>query len=328
MTDLTSPLPLAISIGEPAGIGPEILLSAWSRRVAASLPPFYVIGDTTLLRSRANALNLDISFSEVEPEEAVACFDTSLPVHPLKNGFEDHPGIPSLMNAAGVIEAIERGVEHVLKGRAAGIATCPIAKKPLYDAGFQFPGHTEFLGHLAQIRTGQPATPIMMLAGPDLRAVPITVHLALKDAIAILDADLIVTTGRIVDADLKSRFGIAAPRIAVSGLNPHAGEEGSMGREEIDIIVPAIETLRAEGIEAVRPLPADSQFHVGARATYDAALCMYHDQALTPAKTLAFDEAVNVPLGLPLTRASPDHGTAFDIAGKGIAKPDSLIAAI
>jgi len=328
MTDLTSPLPLAISIGEPAGIGPEILLSAWSQRVAASLPPFYVIGDPTLLRSRANALNLDISFSEVEPEEAASCFDTSLPVHSLKNGFDDHPGVPSLMNAAGVIEAIERGVEHVFKGRAAGIVTCPIAKKPLYDAGFQFPGHTEFLGHLAQIRTGQPATPIMMLAGPDLRAVPITVHLALKEAIAILDADLIVTTARIVDADLKSRFGIAAPRLAISGLNPHAGEEGSMGREEIDIIIPAIETLRAEGIDAVGPFPADTMFHARARATYDAALCMYHDQALIPAKTLAFDEAVNVTLGLPFIRTSPDHGTAFNIAGKGIAKPDSLIAAI
>lgn len=328
MTNSKPPLPLALSIGEPAGIGPEILLSAWSRRATASLPPFYVIGDTSLLRSRANSLNLDIPICEVEPEDAAACFETSLPVHPLKNGFDDNPGTPSLMNAAGVIEAIERGVEHVHKARAAGLVTCPIAKKMLYDAGFQFPGHTEFLGHLAQIRTGQPATPIMMLAGPELRTVPVTVHLALKEAINALDADTIIATGRIVNADLKSRFGISAPRIAIAGLNPHAGEEGSMGREEIDIIIPAIEVLRSEGIDAAGPLPADTMFHARARETYDAALCMYHDQALIPAKTLAFDDAVNVTLGLPFIRTSPDHGTAFDIAGKGIAKSDSLIMAI
>jgi len=328
MTDNQAPAPLAISMGEPAGIGPEILLSAWERRYSASLPPFYVLGDVALLRSRANALKLDISFAEVEPEDAVSCFATALPVFPLKNTLIDQPGVPSAMNAAGVIEAIERGVEHIFAGRAAGLVTCPIAKKPLYDAGFQYPGHTEFLGYLAQIRTGQPALPIMMLAGPELRTIPITVHLSLEKAIEQLSTELIVNTARIVAADLKSRFGIETPRLALSGLNPHAGEGGSMGLDEIEKIIPAIEILRAEGIDAVGPLPADTMFHARARASYDAALCMYHDQALIPAKTLAFDDAVNVTLGLPFIRTSPDHGTAFDIAGKGIAKPDSLIAAI
>lgn len=328
MNDSTSSLPLVVSMGEPAGIGPEILLAAWAGRAQASLPPFYVIGDPALLRTRANRLGLSVPIAEVEPDNATAAFPSALPVYPLKNALDDHPGTPSPVNAAGVIEAIERGVEHVSEGRAAAIVTCPISKKPLYDAGFQFPGHTEFLGHLAQLRTGQPATPIMMLAGPELRTVPITVHLALKEAAAVLDTDMIVTAGRIVANGLKQRFGLPAPRLAFSGLNPHAGEGGSMGREEIDIIVPALDILRAEGINVRGPLPADTMFHARARAGYDAALCMYHDQALIPAKTLAFDDAVNVTLGLPFVRTSPDHGTAFDIAGQGIARPDSLIAAI
>lgn len=327
MTSNQNRLPLAISIGEPAGIGPEIILAAWKRRAEAELPPFYVLGDIALLRSRANALQMDVPILDTEPEDAARLFDTALPVYPLGNKLDDRPGTPALMNAAGVIEAIERGVDHIFAGRAAGLVTCPIAKKPLYDAGFQYPGHTEFLGHLAQLRTGRAATPVMMLAGPELRAVPVTVHLSLKDAIASLTPELIVSTARIVDADLRKRFAIA-PRLAISGLNPHAGEDGSMGREEIDVIIPAIEALRAEGIHVHGPLPADTMFHARARATYDAALCMYHDQALIPAKTLAFDNTVNVTLGLPFVRTSPDHGTAFDIAGKGIARPDSLIAAI
>jgi 4-hydroxythreonine-4-phosphate dehydrogenase len=328
MNDSTSSLPLVISMGEPAGIGPEILLTAWAERATASLPPFYVIGDPALLRTRASCLGLSVPIAEVEPEDTATTFPSSLPVYPLKNALDDHPGEPSSANAAGVIEAIEQSVEHVTEGRAAGIVTCPISKKPLYDAGFQFPGHTEFLGHLAQLRTGRPATPIMMLAGPELRTVPITVHLSLKEAAAVLDTEMIITAGRIVASDLQQRFGLSTPRLAFSGLNPHAGEGGSMGREEIDIIMPALDTLRAEGIDARGPLPADTMFHARARANYDAALCMYHDQALIPAKTLAFDHAVNVTLGLPFVRTSPDHGTAFDIAGQGIARPDSLIAAI
>lgn len=328
MNDTPRALPLALSIGEPAGIGPEIILAAWAQREEKSLPPFYVIGDAGLLRARARRMNLEVPVTECTPEDAVGHFDTSLPVYLLQNSMDDCPGQPTAMNAAGVIEAIERGVDHIFKGQAAGIVTCPIAKKTLYDAGFQFPGHTELLGHLAKIRTGLPSIPIMMLTGPDLRAIPVTVHLALRDAIELLDMDMIVTAARIVHADLIARFAITAPRLAISGLNPHAGEAGSMGREEIDIIIPAIEKLRSEGMDVTGPLPADTMFHARARKNYDAALCMYHDQALIPAKTLAFDDAVNVTLGLPFIRTSPDHGTAFDIAGTGIAKPDSLIAAI
>jgi 4-hydroxythreonine-4-phosphate dehydrogenase len=208
------------------------------------------------------------------------------------------------------------------------VVTCPIAKKPLYDAGFGFPGHTEYLAHLASRHIGRDVTPVMLLAGPDLRTVPVTIHIALADVPKVLTTELIIATARITAADLKSRFGIPRPRLAIAGLNPHAGEGGAMGLEDIAIVAPAVEMLKAEGIDAIGPLPADTMFHPRARASYDAALCMYHDQALIPAKTLAFDEAVNVTLGLPFIRTSPDHGTAFDIAGKGIARADSLIAAL
>ena len=206
--------------------------------------------------------------------------------------------------------------------------TCPIAKKPLYDAGFRFPGHTEFLGHLAELATGRPARPVMMLAGPDLRAVPVTIHIALAEVPRRLTTALIVETAAITAADLADKFGIHKPRLAVAGLNPHAGEGGAMGTEDEAVVRPAVEELQRRGIDARGPLPADTLFHPRARATYDAAICMYHDQALIPAKALAFDESVNVTLGLPFIRTSPDHGTAFDIAGKGIARPDSLIAAL
>jgi 4-hydroxythreonine-4-phosphate dehydrogenase len=206
--------------------------------------------------------------------------------------------------------------------------TCNIAKKPLYDGGFSFPGHTEYLAHLATLYTGKTTMPVMMLAGPDLRTVPVTIHIPLSQVPQALTTELIVATARITAADLRNRFGLGKPRLAISGLNPHAGEGGAMGNEDQDVIAPAIATLRAEGIDAFGPLPADTMFHPRARAGYDAALCMYHDQALIPAKALAFDEAVNVTLGLPFIRTSPDHGTAFDIAGKGIARPDSLIAAL
>lgn len=319
---------LALSIGEPSGIGPEIILAAWQQRREAALPAFYVLGDAELLAARARRLGLDIPIIETMPAETAAQFDAALPIVPLENRLVDAPGAPAEANAAGVIEAIERGVEDVLAGRAAALVTCPIAKKVLYDAGFSFPGHTEFLGHLAESHTGKAATPVMMLAGPDLRTVPVTVHQALAEVPGSLTREMIEEKGRILAHELQERFGIAAPRIAVSGLNPHAGEEGSMGREDIQIVKPAIETLRKEGINAFGPLPADTLFHASARGAYDAALCMYHDQALIPVKTLAFDEAVNVTLGLPLIRTSPDHGTAFDIAGRGIARPQSLIAAI
>jgi len=320
--------PLAVTIGEPSGIGPEILLAAWLAREERNIPPFYVLGDPALIAARAKRLKLHVPLTETAPEDAEAHFPSTLPVLPLENRLADTPGIPSGANAPGVIEAIRRGVEDTLSRRAAAVVTCPIAKKPLYDAGFGFPGHTEFLGHLVEEAMGRPATPIMMLAGPELRTVPVTVHQALAEVPKSLTADLIVTAGRTVAHDLVERFAIPSPRIAVSGLNPHAGEGGSMGREDIEIITPAIAKLRDMGIDAFGPLPADTMFHAGARRNYDAALCMYHDQALIPVKTIGFDDTVNVTLGLPFIRTSPDHGTAFDIAGKGIARPDSLIAAI
>ncbi|MDB5485953.1 MAG: pdxA, partial [Tardiphaga sp.] len=237
------------------------------------------------------------------------------------------PGQPDHSSAPSAIASITRAVDHVTAGRAAAVVTNPIAKSVLYRAGFSHPGHTEFLAELAT-RDGLMPMPVMLLWSPTLSVVPVTIHLALRDAIAQLTSDMIVATARIVVSDMRARFGLKQPRLAVSGLNPHAGEDGALGHEDQSIVAPAVATLRAEGIDARGPLPADTMFHAAARATYDCALCMYHDQALIPVKTLAFDDAVNVTLGLPFIRTSPDHGTAFDIAGTGRANPSSLIAAL
>lgn len=322
------PTPLVITCGEPSGVGPELILKAWVERQPEKLAPFAAIADPALLRERAKRIGIDLSIAETDISLADSVFTEALPVIPLANPVSDTPGQPDVTNAAGVIEAIDRAVGFVRDGQARAIVTAPIAKKPLYDAGFRFPGHTEYLGHLTERLFAGTPHPVMMLAGPDLRTIPVTIHIPFADVPPTLTMDLIVTTCRIAAADLKSRFGIGKPRLAVSGLNPHAGEGGAMGREEIETIAPAIGILRAEGIDAFGPLPADTMFHARARETYDVAVCMYHDQALIPAKALAFDESVNVTLGLPFVRTSPDHGTAFDIAGKGIARPDSLIAAI
>ncbi|KQZ13496.1 4-hydroxythreonine-4-phosphate dehydrogenase [Mesorhizobium sp. Root554] len=321
-------LPLALSVGDPSGIGPEIAIEAWRRRAENGVPPFYLLADPALVAARAKALGVDIPIIEADPSQAMAAFHNTLPILPLEARFTNTPGQPDIANAAGTIEAIEKAVADTLTGVAAAVVTCPIAKKPLYDAGFGFPGHTEYLAHLASRHLGRAVTPVMMLAGPDLRTVPVTIHVPLSDVPRMLTTELIAAIGRITARDLNERFGIQSPRLAIAGLNPHAGEGGSMGLEDDRIVRPAVELLRSEGIDAVGPLPADTMFHPRARATYDAALCMYHDQALIPAKALAFDEAVNVTLGLPFVRTSPDHGTAFDIAGKGIARPDSLIAAL
>ncbi len=310
---------LALTAGDPSGIGPEITIAAWRSRERQAVPPFYLIGDPDFLRARVP----DVPLAVVEPGEAAAAFAEALPLVQLRARFTGTPGRPETANAAGIVESIERAVADVAAGHAAALVTCPIAKKPLYDAGFAYPGHTEFLGHLAG-----GARAVMMLAGPDLRAVPVTVHVALAEVPRLLTRRDIVETARITARDLQSRFGIARPRLAIAGLNPHAGENGAMGREDEEIVRPAVEALIAEGIDARGPLPADTMFHPRARATYDAAICMYHDQALIPAKALAFDETVNVTLGLPFIRTSPDHGTAFDIAGQGVARPDSLIAAL
>ncbi|WP_378943441.1 4-hydroxythreonine-4-phosphate dehydrogenase PdxA [Mesorhizobium sp. ANAO-SY3R2] len=320
--------PLALTSGDPSGIGPEIAIAAWLLRDKADVPAYYLLGDPALVAARAKAVGVDLQVIETDPSGAAQVFANALPVVPLASSLVDTPGQPDSRNAAGIIEAIDRAVADTFEGRAAAVVTCPIAKKPLYDAGFRFPGHTEYLAHLAEQKTGTAVMPVMMLAGPELRAVPVTIHIALADVPKTLTTEAIIGTIRITARDLQRRFGVTRPRIAVSGLNPHAGESGAMGREDEDIIRPAVEALKAEGIDAFGPLPADTMFHARARAGYDAAICMYHDQALIPAKALAFDETVNVTLGLPFIRTSPDHGTAFDIAGQGIARPDSLIAAL
>ncbi len=321
-------LPLALTLGEPAGIGPDITLAAWLARHDLNLPPFYVIGDIDLLQARAKLLNLDVALERSSPDQAIAHFDQALPVVDCRLRTDAQPGKPDKSSAPIVIETIRHAVRDVMAGHARAIVTNPIAKSVLYDSGFAHPGHTEFLAALASETQAKSFTPVMMLWSETLSVVPVTIHLPLRDAIAALTPERIVQTCRILAHDLRTRFGIAQPRIAISGLNPHAGEGGAMGDEEASIIAPAIATLRAEGLHINGPLPADTMFHPNARATYDCAVCMYHDQALIPIKTIAFDDAVNVTLGLPFVRTSPDHGTAVNIAGTGRAKPDSLIAAL
>ncbi len=324
-----SPAPLVVSGGEPAGIGPDIILAAFARRAAHDLPAFYCRADAGHLARRARLLGLSVDIAETTPEAAAAAFAAGrLPCVPLGLAATAEPGRPDATSAGAAIAAIEQGVADVLGGRAGAIVTAPIAKSVLTAAGFTHPGHTEFLGILAEAATGRRARPVMMLWCPELAVVPVTIHIPLKEVPARLTEALIVETGRIVARDLKDRFGIAKPRLALAGLNPHAGEDGTLGREEIEIIAPAIARLQAEGVDAVGPLPADTMFHKAARVRYDAALAMYHDQGLVPIKTIAFDDGVNVTLGLPFIRTSPDHGTAFDIAGTGRADPASFIAAL
>lgn len=311
-------------MGEPAGIGGEIVLQAWRRRDEAGLPPFFLLDDPARLSRLAAGLGWTVPLTTIaHPSEAAAAFPDALPVlsMPLKAAVQ--PGRPDAANAVIVLQAIERAVALCLGGEAAAVVTNPIHKAALYAAGFNHPGHTEYLAALCG-----GAMPVMMLASSRLRVVPATIHISLRRAIENLTSDLILQTARITAADLRDRFGIANPRLAIAGLNPHAGESGNMGDEDAAIVAPAVAMLQAEGIAARGPLPPDTLFHEAARARYDAAICMYHDQALIPIKTLDFDTAVNVTLGLPVIRTSPDHGTAFDIAGKGIARPDSLIAAI
>jgi 4-hydroxythreonine-4-phosphate dehydrogenase len=319
--------PLALTIGEPAGIGPDIAIQAWLRRNELKLPAFYLLGDRDFLNKRATALGLKVRFADVRAEDAFAAFTDALPVVATGHAASAEPGLPDDTSAEAATASIRQAVGDVLAGRASAVVTNPIAKCVLYRTGFRHPGHTEFLAELAATG-GRTPQPVMMLWSPALVVVPVTIHVPLREAIAQLSTDLIVTTVRIVNAALKARFGLAHPRLAVSGLNPHAGEDGMLGTEERSIVAPAIEILRAESIEVTGPLPADTMFHDAARKTYDCAICMYHDQALIPVKTLAFDDAVNVTLGLPFVRTSPDHGTAFDIAGTGSANPSSLIAAL
>jgi 4-hydroxythreonine-4-phosphate dehydrogenase len=321
-------LPLALTLGEPAGIGPDLTIQLWRRRVELRLPAFYLIADPEFIRQRARVLGVDVTLSVVTPAQAATTFARALPIVALDASITASPGAPDASSAPAAIASIRRAVADVLAGNAAAVVTNPIAKNVLYRSGFAEPGHTEFLAKLVQEATGKSARPVMMLWSPELAVVPVTIHLPLKDVVTRLTSDLVVETGRIVARDLTARFGISRPRLAVAGLNPHAGEEGALGEEDGTVVAPAVKRLQAEGIDAIGPLPADSLFHERARATYDVALCMYHDQALIPIKTLAFDHAVNVTLGLPFVRTSPDHGTAFDIAGTGTADPSSLVAAL
>lgn len=323
---MNSDKPIAVSIGEPAGIGPDIILSSWDQRHSTPLPPFVVIGDKKLLSARANIFGMDMQFEAVSADHLKSQNPDALPILQLPTGMKAKPGEPHSNDAAGVIEAIKIGVDLALNKQACALVTCPINKKALYDCGFSHPGHTEYLAELCG--PDDNLTPVMMLNGPQLRAIPVTIHIPLADVPGNLTSEMIVETGKIAARDLRRRFGIENPRLAIAGLNPHAGEEGAMGREDIEIIMPAIEALQHAGIDAIGPLPADTMFHARARANYDVALCMYHDQALIPAKTLAFDESVNVTLGLPIIRTSPDHGTAYDIAGSGKANPQSFVEAL
>lgn len=316
--------PLALTMGEPAGIGGEITLKAWRARVTDAIPPFFAIDDPARLATLARTIGIDVPVREIDdPGEAQRVFPDALPVLAQALPHPTIPGRPDPANAPAVIAAIERAVTLVRSGRASAVVTNPIQKETLYDAGFAYPGHTEFLGVLAHV-----AHPVMMLAGPELRVVPVTIHLSLVDALAALSTAAIVTCGRVTAAALTRDFGIGRPRLAVAALNPHAGEAGAMGHEEHDIIAPAVAALGTQGIDVSGPAPADTLFHAAARTRYDAVLCMYHDQALIPLKTLDFERGINITLGLPFVRTSPDHGTALDIAGRGTGNPASLIAAL
>lgn len=324
--------PLVVSIGEPAGIGPDIILKAFEQRDALKLPPFYVQGDMGILRERAKQLNLDISFQEIETSkihQVASLFSSSLPVRKCTVSVSDvDAGNLNADNASFVIDAIRNSVEDIHNGFASGVVTAPIHKGNLYSAGFEFPGHTEYLASLSREVFDLERQPVMMLASDELRVVPVTIHVPFADVPSLLTKDLIKETTHILARDLKDRFGLNSPHIIITGLNPHAGEDGTIGRTEIDIIEPAVQELCAEGLNVTGPYSADTCFHPRARANYDAAVTMYHDQGLIPIKTLSFDDGVNVTLGLPFIRTSPDHGTALDIAGTGAAKPDSFIAAL
>ncbi len=321
--------PLALTMGDPAGIGPEIAMKAWSSREQVGIPAFALIADPALIARRAGELNFDFAITEIgTPAEAVEAFPEALPILPAPKPVKFFDARqPAPENGPSVIAAINLGVELVLAGKASALVTNPMSKAVVAAAGFGFRGHTDHLGALAQ-QHGLNASPVMMLCGGGLRTVPVTVHIPLREVPEALTAERIIETATVTYRALIADFGIAEPRIAITGLNPHAGEDGTMGTEERDIIDPAIAALANAGIETLGPLPADTAFHAEARKRYDAILAMYHDQALIPVKTLAFDEGVNVTLGLPFVRTSPDHGTAFDIAGTGKARPDSLIAAL
>ena len=316
---------LAVSLGDPAGVGPELLAEAWSRRAQAALPPFFAVGGAGLLAAAAEARGLAVPVRRIaDPAEAAAIFPDALPVLGPADGLYA-PGASDRAGAALALESLTQAARLAAEGLAAGVVTGPIAKARLAEVGFDHPGQTEFVAHACGIA---PEDAVMLLAGPSLRTVPVTVHAPLAAVPSLLTTDLIVRRGVITASALISDFGITRPRLALTGLNPHAGEDGKFGDEESRIIAPAVAELRARGIEATGPHPADALFAPRARESYDVALCMYHDQALIPLKTLDFDSGVNMTLGLPIVRTSPDHGTAFAIAGQRLADAGATIAAI
>ena len=319
--------PLALTLGDPAGIGPEIVVGAW-RALKDTGPAFFVVGDARAVASAPKAgAGLVRSISGLD--DVSSAFATGIPVLDLPLRAPIVAGQPNAAAAPSIIQWIETAVGLALSRTVAGVVTAPIAKAPLYEAGFKFPGHTEFLGELTAAATFDGARgPIMMLAAADLKATLVTVHEPLAKVSGKLTIEAIVNAGLVTAQALRRDFGIAKPRLAVAGLNPHAGESGAIGREEIEIVIPAVKALKDLGVDAKGPYPADTLFPAEVRAGYDAAVCLYHDQALIPIKMLDFWGGVNVTLGLPIVRTSPDHGTAFDIAGRGIARPDSLIAAL
>ncbi len=319
--------PIAISMGEPAGIGPDLILSLYEQRDRLELPPFIAVGNMAFLAARARRLGLNINFAATTPAEATGQFPVALPVCHVEGLVPDKPGETSALSGKVVMESIARAVRETLNGACRAIVTAPIHKAALYTAGFKYPGHTEYLAALCATKDSSPL-PVMMMAHDELRVVPLTIHVPLREVPHLISPKLIRDTVLVVEHDLRTRFGIAEPKIALTGLNPHAGESGSIGTEDRDIILPAVIDLQHNGSLVEGPFSADTAFHLPNWRKYDAVIAMYHDQALIPIKTIAFDEGVNITLGLPFVRTSPDHGTAFDLAGTGEASDKSMLAAL
>ena len=320
-------LPLAVSMGEPAGIGPDLILQLYADASSNGAAPFVVFGQSGFLRARAARLGLSVAIETASLATAASIFPVALPVIEIEGLVPDSPGEPTPVSAPVVLAAISGAVAATLNAQCRALVTAPINKAVLYGAGFRYPGHTEYLAALCA-KGGAPKLPVMMLAHDDLRVVPLTVHVPLAAVPALITAELINSTIRTLAHDLRTRFGVAAPKIAVAGLNPHAGENGGIGRDELDLIAPAIAELRFAGLDVEGPFPADTLFYPARWRQFDVVVAMYHDQALIPIKTIAFDSAVNVTLGLPIVRTSPDHGTAFDLAGTGKASASSFLAAL
>ena len=320
--------PIAISMGEPAGIGPDLILKLYAERSEYELPPFIVVGSMAFLAARARRLGLNINFAQTTPANAAGDFPVALPVLHVEGLVPDKPGETSALSGKVVVESISRAVSETLNGACRALVTAPIHKAALYTAGFKYPGHTEYIAALCTTPNAPAPLPVMMLAHERLRVVPLTIHVPLREVAAMVTAKLIRETVHVVEHDLRTRFGIEEPKLAITGLNPHAGESGSIGTEDRDIILPAVIDLQHNGTRIDGPFAADSIFHLPNWRKYDAVIAMYHDQALIPIKTVAFEEAVNITLGLPIVRTSPDHGTAFDLAGTGKGSVASMLAAL